>query len=400
MQRFEGDLTQQEGLPDASIDRAIELLRSGRLHRYQTGDAESEAAAFEREFAAWQGTEYCLACTSGGYALFLALLAYGVKPGDAVLTNAYTLAPVPGAIAHAGGRPVFVECDDDTVIDLADLEVKIKQSGARVLMVSHMRGHLVDMDALMAILTANGVDLIEDCAHTMGAAWNGTRSGNFGIAACFSTQTYKHINSGEGGLLVSRDPELIARATVASGSYMLYERHGAGPETGAFDGARFQMPNCSGRMDELRAAILRPQLPQLDAQVERWLERYRAMESALSRSNAARLRDRPAQEVFVGSSLQFRVTAFSPAQCEALVRHARARGVELKWFGAPEPHGYTSRHDSWRYVSAQTLPNTERVLSTLFDIRIPLTVSVADCAVIGEIIVAAIAVAAAAEAGG
>jgi len=346
MQRFEGDLTQQEGLPDASIDRAIELLRSGRLHRYQTGDAESEAAAFEREFAAWQGTEYCLACTSGGYALFLALLAYGVKPGDAVLTNAYTLAPVPGAIAHAGGRPVFVECDDDTVIDLADLEVKIKQSGARVLMVSHMRG----------------------------------RSGNFGIAACFSTQTYKHINSGEGGLLVSRDPELIARATVASGSYMLYERHGAGPETGAFDGARFQMPNCSGRMDELRAAILRPQLPQLDAQVERWLERYRAMESALSRSNAARLRDRPAQEVFVGSSLQFRVTAFSPAQCEALVRHARARGVELKWFGAPEPHGYTSRHDSWRYVSAQTLPNTERVLSTLFDIRIPLTVSVADCA--------------------
>ncbi|MEM7377990.1 MAG: hypothetical protein AAF460_10850, partial [Pseudomonadota bacterium] len=64
MHRFDGDLTRQEGLPDAAIERAVALLRSGRLHRYQTGEAESEAAALEREFAAWQGAPYCLACTS------------------------------------------------------------------------------------------------------------------------------------------------------------------------------------------------------------------------------------------------------------------------------------------------------------------------------------------------
>ncbi|MEM9601736.1 MAG: aminotransferase class I/II-fold pyridoxal phosphate-dependent enzyme [Pseudomonadota bacterium] len=386
MHRFDGDLTRQEGLPDAAIERAVALLRNGRLHRYQTGDAESEAAALEREFAAWQGAPYCLACTSGGYALFLALKAYGLTAGQRVLTNAYTLAPVPGAIVHAGGEPVLVECDGDTVIDLADLERKIQASGARVLMLSHMRGHLVDMDALMALINAHGVDLIEDCAHTMGARWNGERSGNFGLAACFSTQTYKHINSGEGGLLVTRDADLLARATVLSGSYMLYERHGAGPDATAFAGARYEMPNCSGRLDELRAAILRPQLPALDAQVDRWARRYRAMEAVLQRDPTLRLRTRPDAEHFVGSSLQFRLPSFDRDACQALVAAARERGVELKWFGAEEPHGYTSQHSSWRYMATQTLPETGRVLSTLFDLRIPLTVSEDDCRLIGEII--------------
>ncbi|MEM6987315.1 MAG: aminotransferase class I/II-fold pyridoxal phosphate-dependent enzyme [Pseudomonadota bacterium] len=391
MQRFDGDLTRQEGLPDAAIERAVDILRSGRLHRYQTGDSESEVAALEREFAHWQGSDYCLACTSGGYALFLALKAFGVAPGDKVLTNAYTLAPVPGAIVHAGAEPVLVESDEDTVIDLGDLDSKISASGARVLMLSHMRGHLADMDALMDLLASHDVALIEDCAHTMGARWRGQRSGNFGVAACFSTQTYKHINSGEGGFLTTNAPELIARATVLSGSYMLYERHGAGPDPAAFESVRYMMPNCSGRMDELRAAILRPQIPTLDHQVERWARRYRALEDVLSGHAGIRLRVRPEAELFVGSSFQFRVPAFNADQCGQLVETARARGVELKWFGAHEPHGYTSQHGSWRYMAAQSLPETGRILATLFDLRIPLTISVADCELIGEIIASSVA---------
>lgn len=388
MHHFSGDLTRQEALPEAAIERAVEVLRSGRLHRYQTGDSESEVAALEREYADWQGRRHCLACTSGGYALFLALKAWGIEAGDPVLTNAYTLAPVPGAIAHAGGEPLLVESDEDTVLDLEDLDVKIRHSGARVFLLSHMRGHLVDMDELMRILNAHDVALIEDCAHTMGARWNGERSGNFGVAACFSTQTYKHINSGEGGLLVSDDPELAARAIVLSGSYMLYDRHGTCPELHAFDSARYVMPNCSGRLDELRAAILRPQLPALDDQVARWNRRYRALEAVLRMHDVFRLRARPEAEHFVGSSLQFRVPDYARDQCVYLASLAKASGVELKWFGADEPHGYTSQHSSWQYMAAQDLPQTGRVLSTLFDIRIPLTISVRDCRKIGEIIVA------------
>lgn len=384
---FAGSFTQQEGLDDDAIAAAVRVMRSGRLHRYNVMDGEvAEAAALEAEYAAYQGARYCLACASGGYAMTTALRAAGLRHDEPVLTNGFTLAPVPGAIVAAGGRPVLVEITDELVIDFDDLLAKIGSSGARFLLLSNMRGHLADMDALSALLRARDVLLIEDCAHTMGAAWNGRRSGSFGLAGCFSTQTYKHMNSGEGGLLTSDDAALIARATLLSGSYMLYERHGAGPEAEAFDPVRLETPNMSGRMDNLRAAILRPQLATLDRNIERWNERYRIIERCLGRTRRLRVPVRPPAERFVGSSIQFLAPGCTPAEATALVKDAKAHGVELKWFGAPEPVAFTSNHHSWRYVARQMLPQTDRVLSALFDMRIPLTFSPADCEQIGEII--------------
>ena len=140
---FSKPFTQQEPVPDDAIDRVVEILKSGRLHRYNTlGDEASEASLLERDYATYQGSKYCVACTSGGYALTVALRSTGLKPGDKILANAYTLAPVPGAIYAAGGVPVFVEIDDDWHTDLADLEKKAVESGARFMMLSHMRGHI------------------------------------------------------------------------------------------------------------------------------------------------------------------------------------------------------------------------------------------------------------------
>ena len=99
---------------------------------------------------------------------------------------------------------------------LAPGGMRAKAGQARVLMLSNMRGHLCDMDALAALCAETGLTLLEDCAHTMGATWNGRKSGSFGLTGCFSTQTYKHINSGEGGLLTSDDPAFMARATILS----------------------------------------------------------------------------------------------------------------------------------------------------------------------------------------
>jgi dTDP-4-amino-4,6-dideoxygalactose transaminase len=158
------------------------------------------------------GQRYCLACSSGGYALHIALKAVGIQPGESVLSNAFTLAPVPGAIDNAGGKPVLVEIDRNYCVDLAHLETMMQQSQARFFMLSHMRGHIADMDAVVDLCANYGVILIEDCAHTMGASWNGKKSGSFGKLACFSTQTYKHLNSGEGGLLTTDDDEIMARA--------------------------------------------------------------------------------------------------------------------------------------------------------------------------------------------
>ena len=384
---FTGNFTQQEGLPEEAIAAAVALMQSGRLHRYNTAAGEtSEAALLEQEFAAYLGVDHCLACTSGGYALAVAMRAWGVTPGTAVLTNAFTLSPVPGAIANCGGKPVLVETTADLVLDLDHLEQCIRDSGARLLLLSHMRGNIVDMERLCQVLDRHGVALIEDCAHTMGASWNGRKSGTFGVAACFSTQTYKHMNSGEGGLLTSNDAGLIARATLMSGSYMLYQRHGTPPPEQAFEAAKWQMPNMSGRMDNLRAAILRPQLRLLDENCQRWNQRYHAWRAMMVSHPRVVLPARPETEQFVASSAQFSVASLSPEQPPLLVSAAMQRGVELKWFGGAEPHGFTSRFDSWHYIEPQDLPGTHDVLSRLFDLRLPLTFSLQQCEQLGQII--------------
>jgi dTDP-4-amino-4,6-dideoxygalactose transaminase len=365
----------------------MRVMLHGRLHRYNVVQGEvAEAALLETEFAAYVGAKFCLSVASGGYALATALRATGLQPGDRVLTNAFTLAPVPGAIANAGGKSVFVEVTQDLVMDLDDLQVKISTSGAHYLMLSHMRGHVVDMDRLMAICNAAGITVIEDCAHTMGANWNGVPSGRHGVVGCYSTQTFKHINSGEGGLLITDDTEVMARATMLSGSYMLYGQHAAGADDAAFKDISLNTPNCSGRMDNLRAAILRPQLATLDAQGAKWKARYMRVQTGLQNTAGLRIIPRPEKEYYVGSSLQFTLPDWDTDKVQAVQKRCAARGVELKWFGADLPTGFTSRHDSWRYVDAQDLPQTDRILAGLLDLRLPLTFSLEDCDLVAAII--------------
>ncbi|MCT4608528.1 MAG: DegT/DnrJ/EryC1/StrS family aminotransferase [Pelagimonas sp.] len=384
-ERFTGNFTQQEPLPQEAMQAAMHVLSHGRLHRYNVSPGETaETALLEQEFAAYTGAKYCLAVASGGYAMGCAMRAVGVKPGDKVLTNAFTLAPVPGSIASLGAVPVFVGVTEGLVIDLEDLQAKADQ--ADFLMLSHMRGHLCDMDRLMQICDAAGITVIEDCAHTMGATWNGKQSGRFGAVGCYSTQTYKHLNSGEGGFLITDNPDIAARATMLSGSYMLYDRHLAAPEPQVFETIKYETPNVSGRMDNLRAAILRPQLKQLDQQIARWNERYAITEAGLRDTPGLTVISRDPQGIFVGSSIQFLLLDWRDAQIADLLARCAARGVELKWFGGAEPSGFTSRYDSWRYVSSDPMPQSDRVLRGIIDMRLPLTFSLEDCALIARIV--------------
>lgn len=385
MKQFEKSFTQQEAIPAQGIEDAIAILQSGRIHRYNTAPGElAETSRLEEEYAAYQGARFCLAVTSGGQAMQIALRAAGLQPGDAILANAYTLAPVPGAIHACGGVPVFVEIGKDWLTDIDDLRAKAESSGAKFFMLSHMRGHIADMNAIVSICEEHGITLIEDCAHTMGAKWQGRRSGNFGRVACFSTQTYKHMNSGEGGFLTTDDEELAARAVILSGSYMLYERHGAAPSEDVFRRIRLDTPNCSARLDNLRATILRAQLGQLDENCARWNARYQALEAGLRGKTGVEVVERPQHEAYVGSSIQFHARV---PDIPALVSACGARGVELKWFGGAEPVAFTSRYDSWQYFGeVAPLPATLETLSTTVDLRVPLTFSVEDCADIAEII--------------
>ncbi|MEO8531959.1 MAG: DegT/DnrJ/EryC1/StrS family aminotransferase, partial [Deltaproteobacteria bacterium] len=203
---------------------------------------------------------------------------------------------------------------------------------------------------------------------------------------CYSVQTYKHMNAGEGGFIVTDDADLAARAVLISGSYMLYDRHLAAPGPEVFERHRDVMPNISGRMDHLRAAILRPQLADLARQCQRWTERYRILEAGLSDTPGLCVVERPKAEDFVGSSIQFLLKDWSGAKIKDVLARCLARGVELKWFGAERAVGFTSSHHNWAYLTPANLPHTDHVLAGLVDMRVPLTFSLNDCALIARII--------------
>lgn len=389
MLTFTKSFTQQEAIPEEGIEAAIAIMKSGRLHRYNVEAGEKSLTdELELAFSRYMGVDNCLACASCGYALHVALKALGVTKGDKVLCNAFTLAPVPGAIDNAGGVPVLVDIDEQLCIDLDDLEIKARQSGAKYLLLSHMRGHIADMDRVMEICRRYKLLLIEDCAHTMGAKWNGKMSGSFGDVACFSTQTYKHINSGEGGLLVTPHSDIITKAIIYSGSYMLYDKHHAAPDKAAFEEVKYMTPNYSGRMDNLRAAILLPQLKKLEQKCADWNARYELMNTIFQASARIQVIERAAKEQFVASSIQFSIPTFSDNHFKQLITNCEAKGVAIKWFGDSQPKGYTSKYDSWQYLNDQScLEASERILAKLIDIRIPLTFSLDDCTTVANMLV-------------
>lgn len=384
------DLGRPPEIPDSAKDTALSLLSSGRLHRYaEAGGDGGVVAELEREFAQLLGRRYAVAVNSCGSALFLALKTAGVRPGDPVLLNAFTLGPVPGALDHVGAVPVLVEITKDLVIDLDDLRAKAKASGARVLMLSHMRGHLCDLDALTALCQREGITLIEDCAHTLGATWNGQQAGTFGQSGCFSFQSGKHINAGEGGVLVTDDADVAAQAILHSGSYMLYAQNGTVPPPEVMARWQKRCGNYSMRMGPLVAALALPQLAQLSARVADWNASHDRIAARLAQVPGFALPVRPEREAYAQSSLQFRLPARSLAAMRAYVAACRAAGVWVKWFGAEIPEGYNSNPAQWPGVEAIDAPLACAVQATLCDIRLPLGLSTIECDAIADVLITA-----------
>ncbi len=387
--KFDLDLTKPEPVPQQGIARATVLMNTGRLFRYgETAPGElSDASLLEQRIADLLGRKFAVGVNSCGAALFLALKSSGVRAGDKVLVNGYTLAPVPGAIDHAGAVPVIVEVKDNCTIDVEDLERKALASGARTLLLSHMRGHISDMDEVVRICADLGIALVEDCAHTLGASWDGKPTGTFGKAACFSLQTFKHINSGEGGVIVTDDEDLAARAILYSGSYMLYGQHAARPPESVFENLRGNIPNYSLRMTALAAALALPQLDLLPERAERMNASYQCLEGLLGAIEGVQLIERAPKEEFIGSSLQFRLPGLRGEQIAEFVVICHELGLGLKWFGQPRMEGFTSRPSQWEYVTdSADVPRTEALLSTLCDVRIPPAMNEHHCHQAAEVI--------------
>lgn len=384
------DLGRPPEIPDNAIETAVALMETGRLHRYaEAGGSGGLVAELEREFAQLLGRRYAVAVNSCGSALFLALKAAGVRHGDPVLLNAFTLGPVPGALDHIGAVPVLVEITEDLVIDLGDLRAKARASGARVLMLSHMRGHLCDLEALSVLCRAEGITLIEDCAHTLGASWNGQQAGTFGQSGCFSFQSGKHVNAGEGGVLITDDADVAAQAILHSGSYMLYAQNGTPPPADVMARWQKRCGNYSMRMGPLVAALALPQLPLLPDRVADWNASHDRIAARLAGAPGFALPVRPERESYAQSSLQFRLPGQSLPAMRAYVTACREAGVWVKWFGSHIPEGYSSNPAQWPGVEAIDAPRACALQATLCDIRLPLGLSATDCDTIADVLIVA-----------
>jgi dTDP-4-amino-4,6-dideoxygalactose transaminase len=238
----------------------------------------AEVRAFEEEFAAACGADDAVAVANGTAALHLACIALGVGPGVEVIVPSLTFVASANAIALCGGRPVFADSAsaDDPSLDPADVERRITPA-TRGVMCVHYAGYPCRMDALMDICERHGLFLIEDAAHAPGASWNGRALGTIGDAGCFSFFGNKNLTTGEGGMVLARDPEVLEQVRLLRShgmTTMSWDRFKG--HASSYDVVRLGF---NYRPSELTAALGRPQLAKLAANNERrnaLIDRYRA----------------------------------------------------------------------------------------------------------------------------
>lgn len=241
----------------------LEVLRSKKLFRY-TYDLPREqqgkmSAALEREACALMGVKYALAVTSGTGALEVSLAAMGVGPGDEVILPAWSWISCFTSIVRVGALPVLAEIDE--TLNLAPGEIKrLTNERTKAVLIMHYQGVAADMEPLMKEARDAGLQVLEDCAQSPGAIYHGKRVGSFGDMGIYSFQINKSITSGEGGMVVTSDPDLYERAVRMHdlGLYREAHRVNGEPRLKDFCGGQY-------RMNEITAAVALAQLRKLDA---------------------------------------------------------------------------------------------------------------------------------------
>jgi dTDP-4-amino-4,6-dideoxygalactose transaminase len=366
----------------AEIER---LLNSGDLFRYTTPD-KAPVPKLEAEFAELMGVRYALAVSSCSAALFLSLKALNLPRGAKVLIPAFTFAAVPSSVLHAECEPVLVEVDDSLRIDLEDYRAKLP--GAAAVMISHMRGHTSDMDAVLEGAAEHGIPVVEDAAHSLGAAWRGRKLGTLGATGCFSFQSYKLVNAGEGGMLITDDPEIAARAAIMSGAYESNWKTHPGLRDIAGKWQK-KLPLYNLRMQNLSAAVIRPQLPLVELRARRGLVNHDRVAAALAPLPWFHVPPALAHETRAPDSFQFLLRGpWTDETALAFQTEARALGAPVSVFGLSE--GNARAFWNWEFLAdVGALPKTRAMLMRACDIRLPARLTPADCDLLAEAIVAA-----------
>jgi len=394
-------------IPPKGIENAVTLMKNGMLYRYGHIDSDinfddedsphadqSEVSKLELAFGEYTGHKYVVAVNSCGSAMFIALKAMGINPGEKVFTNAFTFTAVPSSIVHANAVPVYIECNDKYIIDLDHFEQQIKQQpDVKYFILSHMRGHIAELDKIKALCDENNIRLIEDCAHGLGKRWNSNDNdknsfvGHHCEIACYSSQSHKMLNSGEGGFIATNDEKLAAYCILAAGSYeQLYKKHLARPaDDSLFENIKFEVPNFSLRMNNLTAAILRPQIDLIDERIASYKEKHDRIIELLSAIECIHIPEPVDNAEHVGDSLQFNLINFDSDNVNNFIESCAEKGVKIQIFGI-EDNARDFRNWQYSFEKMPELENTAEIISCACDLRLPMTFTLEDIELIASII--------------
>ncbi|MDP7149384.1 MAG: aminotransferase class I/II-fold pyridoxal phosphate-dependent enzyme [Paracoccaceae bacterium] len=384
-----------ESIPEAARAEIDRLLQSGDLFRY-TAPEDAPVALLEREFAEFMGVKYALCVSSCSAALFLSLKALGLPRDAKVLIPAFTFAAVPSSVVHADCQPVLCEVGDNYRVNLDDFKIKLETGDIKAVIISHMRGHTSDMDAIMALCTAHDIPVVEDAAHSLGTTWHGEKIGTIGKIGCFSFQSYKLVNAGEGGVMITNDPDVVAQAVIMSGAYEhMWKKH-SGPDgqtqselNEAFARWQNKLPLYNLRMSNLSAAVIRPQLPEVARRVRDGRSNHDYVAKRLNTSPWITVPEKLPPEERAPDSIQFNLAGMSYDQIGAFQNAAADRGVKVQVFGRSEDNARAFWN--WQFIPGDMpdLPMTRAMLGNACDTRLPARLTKAELDVIVEALLGA-----------
>jgi dTDP-4-amino-4,6-dideoxygalactose transaminase len=377
------NLTAAEGIPDAAMGEVDRILRTGDLFRYSSD--HSPVALLEAEFAQALGSKFALAVSSCSAALFLSLKSLGLPRDSKILIPAFTFAAVPSSVVHAECIPLLCECGDDYRIDLEDFKKKLTEVDAVI--ISHMRGHTSDMDVIMTLCDAAGIPVIEDAAHSLGTTWSGRNIGTIGKVGCFSFQSYKLLNAGEGGIMITDDEDLIAQAVIMSGAYEHnWQKH---PVLHAsFAKWQNKLPLYNLRLNTLSAALIRPQLDALPERVKNGRRNHDHVAKILDTCPWIAVPNSLPPEQRAPDSIQFNLLKMTDLQVDNFIGQVATLGLKAQVFGRSSDNARAFWN--WNFLSNNPdQPKTRAMLNRACDVRLPSRLSLEECDAVAQTILEA-----------
>jgi dTDP-4-amino-4,6-dideoxygalactose transaminase len=307
-------------MDEQEVQAAARVLRARSLFRYYGVDLQKEVETFEAEFARFIGVRHAVAVGSGTGALHVALAALGVGPGQEVLIPAYLWVSVVAAVVNQGAIPVVVDIEQTFGLNPEALEKSITSRTKGIIAV-HMSGAPCNILAIQEIAQRRGLFLLEDCAQCVGGSIRGQKVGTFGNIGIFSFQMNKNMTSGEGGCLVTNNPDLYRRA------FACHDLGYARDENGRliFDIPELCLWGQGYRLDELRAAVLRVQLKKLPKIIGSMRQSKYRIREALKKFPQVRLRTIQDPE---GDTGCFLITTYpDPSTARKVNQALRAEGI-------------------------------------------------------------------------